>query len=325
MKLTNHLYYSLTAFLILLFGNSSCNNSKKESTTDASTDSKELKGTISLSGAFALYPLANVWAQEFHKEHPGVRFNVSAGGAGKGMADVLVGAVDLGMFSREITQVEKDKGVWWVSVTKDAVVPTISSKNPILAQLKAEGLKREELAHYFLQDGRKTWKNTAYEVNVFTRSDAAGAADTWAQYLGAAGQDGLKGIAVFGDPGLADAVKKDARAIGFNNIIYIYDLNSGKKYPGIDVVPIDVNENGKIDPEENFYDTMNEMTDAIIDGRYPSPPARELYFISNGAPKKPEVRAFLNWVVTKGQDYVQENGYILLSKSIMDEQIQKLQ
>lgn len=325
MKLTNHLYYSLTTFLILLIGTSSCNNSKKESTTDTSTDSKELKGTISLSGAFALYPLANVWAQEFHKEHPGVRFNVSAGGAGKGMADVLVGAVDLGMFSREITQIEKDKGVWWVSVTKDAVVPTISSKNPILAQLKTEGLKREELAHYFLQDGRKTWKNTAYEVNVFTRSDAAGAADTWAQYLGAAGQDGLKGIAVFGDPGLADAVKKDARAIGFNNIIYIYDLNSGKKYPGIDVVPIDVNENGKIDPEENFYDTMNEMTDAIIDGRYPSPPARELYFISNGAPKKPEVRAFLNWVVTKGQDYVQENGYILLSKSIMDEQVQKLQ
>lgn len=146
--------------------------------------SEKIEGTISMSGAFALYPLANVWAQEFRKEYPDVRFNVSAGGAGKGMGDALGGAVDLGMFSREITQAEKDKGVWWLSVTKDAVIPTISDKNPIIARLKKEGLKQSELKQYFLENGRKTWKNTNYEVNVFTRSDASGAAATWAEYLG---------------------------------------------------------------------------------------------------------------------------------------------
>ena len=47
-----------------------------------------------MSGAFALYPLANKWAEEFQKIHPDVRFNISAGGAGKGMADALARAVD---------------------------------------------------------------------------------------------------------------------------------------------------------------------------------------------------------------------------------------
>jgi phosphate transport system substrate-binding protein len=100
----------------------------------ASNSSKE--NTVSISGAFALYPLVVQWSEVYQKEHPEVRFNISGGGAGKGMADALSGAVDLGMFSREITQDEKDQGVWWVGLTIDAVVPTISNRNPFLNALE---------------------------------------------------------------------------------------------------------------------------------------------------------------------------------------------
>ena len=73
---------SLRAVLIitLISVATSCGN--KESSTKKAGDT--LEGTISMSGAFALYPLANKWAEEFQKLHPDVRFNISAGGAGKG-------------------------------------------------------------------------------------------------------------------------------------------------------------------------------------------------------------------------------------------------
>ena len=71
---------------------------------------KKKDQTISLSGAFALYPLVVKWTEEYQKLNPDIRFNVSGGGAGKGMADALAGTVDLGMFSREITAEEKVKG-----------------------------------------------------------------------------------------------------------------------------------------------------------------------------------------------------------------------
>src|SRR5690606_342545 len=58
------------------------------------------EGNISLSGAFALYPLVVIWSEDFKKDHPNVRFNISAGGAGKGIADVLTGMVDIGLVSR---------------------------------------------------------------------------------------------------------------------------------------------------------------------------------------------------------------------------------
>src|SRR5512143_3046555 len=72
------------------------------SAAPASNGAGDLQGTITISGAFALYPMMTVWADEFTKLHPGVQFDVQGGGAGKGMTDTLAGAVDIGMISRSI-------------------------------------------------------------------------------------------------------------------------------------------------------------------------------------------------------------------------------
>ena len=69
-----------------------------------------LSGYITLSGAFALYPLAIQWADEFHRLHPEVDIDISAGGAGKGITDVLADQVDIAMVSRELKPQEKEKG-----------------------------------------------------------------------------------------------------------------------------------------------------------------------------------------------------------------------
>ena len=283
-----------------------------------------------MSGAFALYPLANKWAEEFTKIHPEVRFNISAGGAGKGMADALAAAVDLGMLSREIKKEEISSGAWPVSVTKDAVVPVINANNPAIDLLKQQGLSQEILKKIFVTSEITTWGNAVntaltQKVNVYTRSDASGAAATWAEYLGGEEQDVLKGIGVFGDPGLADAVKKDVAGIGYNNVIYVYDLNSKQKYPGIDVVPLDVNGDGQLSKSELFYDNLDSLMAAIGDGRFPSPPARELYFVSKGKPESKVVKEFLRWVLKEGQKFVPETGYITLSAAKVQSELEKLQ
>ncbi|RPJ03053.1 MAG: phosphate ABC transporter substrate-binding protein, partial [Chloroflexi bacterium] len=73
-------------------------------------DEKDNKETITISGAFALYPMVVQWADEYQKSHQNVQFDISAGGAGKGMSDVLAGAVDVAMVSREIRTEETDQG-----------------------------------------------------------------------------------------------------------------------------------------------------------------------------------------------------------------------
>ena len=321
--------FTLIVLIVTLFA---CNNKKTniESDSNSNDSVKELKGTITISGAFALYPMTTRWAEEFRKIHPKVRIDISAGGAGKGMTDALSGIVDLGMFSREISDVEKAKGVWWVAVTKDAVLPTINANSPVLNKVKERGITRNEFIDIFINGKIKTWDKWLGDktmddvnMNIYTRSDACGAAQVWGAYLGK-NQENLNGIGIFGDPGMADAVKSDIYGIGYNNVIYIYDISSRKKHQGLEVIPIDVNENGLIDDDESFYNSLDDIMIAIKEEKYPSPPARELYFVAKGKPKSKEVTEFLKWIVTDGQAYVKEGGYVRLSDEKLNSELTKL-
>ena len=278
---------------------------------------QELSGTVTLSGAWALYPMAVKWAEEFSKLHPKVRVEVQAGGAGKGLADALAGVVDLGMVSREIHPAEVEKGAFAVAVVKDGVVPTISEKNPLLSKILAAGLKKDAFVAVWITETAKTWGDalgTADKpaLHAYTRSDACGAAESWAAFFGKRQED-LRGIGVYGDPGLAEAVRRDSLSIGFNNINYAYDAKTLKPLAGIMILPIDLDGSGKIEPAESFYQDRDAITTAIAKGAYPSPPARDLYLVSKGRPQKPLLVEFLRWVLNEGQKFVAETGYIGLS------------
>ena len=290
---------------------------------------KEPEGTIRVSGAFALYPMMLKWGEEYQKLYPKVKFDIQAGGAGKGMTDTLSGLVDIGMVSRKITTAEEEKGAYWISITKDAVVPTVNMNNPVLAQLKANGLKREDFEKIFISETIKTWgqaTGTAVPdtINVYTRSDSAGAAESWALYLGKYKQENLKNVGVNGDAGLAEAVKQDKLGIGYNNIGFAYDANTKKPVEGIEIIPLDLNVNGKIDQNESFYGTLDEIVDAIGTDKYPSPPARDLNLVTNGKPTG-IVNDFIKWTLTDGQKYISEQGYVVLSKSTITDGLKKVE
>jgi phosphate transport system substrate-binding protein len=289
----------------------------------------KLKGTISISGAFALYPMTVKWAEEFQKLHPKVRIDVSAGGAGKGMTDALSGMVDLGMLSRGISQAEIDKGAWFIAVAKDAVVPTFNTKNPYRETIMKHGVTKQKFQDIFLTQVTTDWNLyndenlEATRMNVYTRSDACGAAQMWGEFLGK-NQESLIGVGVFGDPGMADAIKNDVYGIGYNNINYVYDMTTRGKREGLDIIPLDLNDNGSIDPDENVYSNLDAMITAIKDNKYPSPPARDLYFVSKGKPKSDAVIVFIKWILTDGQKYVNESGYVQLPEEKIKNGLSKL-
>lgn len=287
-----------------------------------------LTGTITVSGAWALYPMMVRWAEEFQELHPGVRFDISAGGAGKGMADALAGAVDIGMVSRIIYPEEIEKGAFWVSVTKDAVFPTFSEKNPVADDLRQQGITREKLIGIYITGEITNWGQVVDRpqmtdpIHIFTRSDAAGAPATWADYLGNRKQEDLLGVGVYGDPGVLQAVIKDPLAIGFNNLNYAFDFQTSRPVAGARVMPIDLNGNGQADPEE-VYDTKEQAVTAVAKGYYPSPPARDLNLVTQGKPQG-LTEAFIEWVLTDGQQYLDEVGYIPLAAEQLQEGLQKL-
>ncbi len=317
---------SIAAVTILSLGLSLSSCGSKNS--NKPSNDQELSGRISLSGAFALYPLAVKWAEEFQKLHPDVKIEVDGGGAGKGMTDALSGQVEIGMVSREVKDDEAKKGAVAFAVAKDAVAPTINANNPLYAEIVKHGITKEQAKAIWIDGTLKTWGQLLGTTDktalaVFTRSDACGAAETWAAWSGKHQED-LKGEGVNGDPGVATAVTGNINAIGFNNIGYAYDNNTLKPLKGIRVLPIDVNGNGKIDPEEDFYGDKGALAKAIADGKYPSPPARDLYLVTNGVPTDPVVVAFLKYILSDGQKLNAPAGYIPIGKERLDKGIKQL-
>jgi len=142
---------------------------------------------ISVSGAFALFPIVSLWTEQYSQLHPNITFDVQGGGAGKGMTDMLTGAADIAMLSRDPRQEELDQGAFLVPVTIDAVVGTVNANNPYLAELQAQGLTPEEANAIWITGEMTTWgqllgTDAAESINVYTRSDSAGAAEMWALF-----------------------------------------------------------------------------------------------------------------------------------------------
>lgn len=299
------------------------------STAGSSPTGAPLRGTITISGAWALYPLVVKWTEEFHALHPGVEFDVSAGGAGKGMADALGGAVDLGMVSRAIHPTEVEQGAFGIAVTMDAVVPTCNSANPHLSRLRQQGLSQQTLARLW-QGEIATWgellgdPSVTDEVHVYTRSDACGAAETWALYLGDLTQEDLQGVAVYGDPGLATAVAEDPLGVGYNNLNFAYDADSGQPVAGLQILPLDVDGDGALDADEDWYANKATLMAAIANAQYPRPPARALFIVTKGAPSGIGA-TFLRWCLTDGQQYVEPTGFVPLAPDQITAELERLE
>ena len=114
-------------------------------------------------------------------------------------------------------------------------------------------------------------------------------------------QENLTGIGVYGDPGLAETVRRDPLAIGFNNIGFAFDSKTGKQVDGLLVVPIDINANGKIDTEENFYDNLSDLNKAIAAKIIPGRPAGKKIW-SSGTNSKGLPASSLNGYSPRGKN-----------------------
>jgi phosphate transport system substrate-binding protein len=259
---------------------------------------------------------------------------VSGGGAGKGMADALNKVVDIGMVSREVYQEEKEQGAFWVSVTKDCVVCIINENNPVVNEIITSGLTRDMFKNIFMTRTIETWgvvtnnlSSSDDDVRVYTRSDACGAGQMWAAYLGNYTQDDLTNsadAAVETEPGLVSAVASDSLGIGYGNLNSVYDGQTKKPVDGVVVVPIDLNNNSVLDDTEKFYETRDGVMNAVKNDIYPSPPARELYLVTKES-FKGKAKDFVRWILTDGQQYVPDNGYVQLSTQKIQQELNFLE
>src|SRR5664280_2617156 len=102
---------------------SGCRQQKsQQSQIKQASDSKsEITGNISISGAYALYPLVKKWSIDFMKIHPSVQIVIKKEGTGQGIENLQAKKIQLAMISRPLTDEEESEGIWVIPVAKEGV------------------------------------------------------------------------------------------------------------------------------------------------------------------------------------------------------------
>ena len=76
--------------------------------------------------------------------------------------------------------------------------------------------------------------------------------------------------------------------------------------------------------EEDIYQDMVSFREALYSSKFPSPPGRDLFFITHGRPQQQEVLDFFAWVLAEGQKFVEPAGYVSLDAGILKNQLKKI-
>lgn len=267
-----------------------------------------------INGAYALYPMAQIWADAYRVRNPEIRISVLPASSNKGKTDVELGLAEIGMYSNPILAPDSSKLISF-KVAKDAVVPTMNAGHPGAGIIKRTGITPDQFRQIFVTGQITHWHQLMGEdtgsnpVVVFTRSDASGAAAVWSEFLGVS-QDRLSGIGVYGDAGMVQAIRSHTYAIGYDNLRYVYDNKTGQCYPGIFAPPVDFNNDRVISESERATGTLETMKQAIRSGEYPYPLARDLFLLVHRKQNNPHVIAFLEWVFGEGMQLIDPSGYI---------------
>ncbi|ELY61805.1 ABC-type phosphate transporter substrate-binding component [Natronococcus amylolyticus DSM 10524] len=269
--------------------------------------------------------MVQVWADIYTDERD-VNIDVSGGGTGVGVSDVMNEQVDIAMMGRDPDEEEIEQGLVATAMLIDTVVGTINVNNPVYDEIREHGLTQDELAAVFSKEitnwGELVDSDVDEPIYVYGRSDSSAAYQQWGEFLGGYTENELEDMAdgnFDGDQQVAQAINNDSHGISLNNINYVYDFNTGDLEMNIRPVPLDRDESGTLSPGEDFYDTRDEFLTAVEEDRYPSPPARDMYLAANGEFDE-DAADFVEWVLTEGQQYVRDNGYAPIDDEKLEEQ-----
>jgi phosphate transport system substrate-binding protein len=309
-------YLSMLFCILVVF---SCGPRKSEKQTEGSTDvaKKSLSGNFAISGAYALYPLVSKWASDFMTLNPGVNIVVSEAGTGQGISDLISGKVNLAMISRPLSDKELESGIWAVPVAKDGVAPIVNQKNPYLKNILGHGLSPDKLQKVFTGGNQMMWGDLLDtvgkdKISVYSRADESGAADVFAGFLFRKASD-MKGVKVTGDDEMIKSIRENPLAIGFCNVSFAFDMPSGERKDGIQIIPFDLNFDRKVERKETPFRNLESTHRSIWLGIYPESLCRELTIGSIGKPTDPVVVEFIKYMLAEGQKEVPVTGLCQLN------------
>ena len=311
----NKIFLFIGLLLIHFCNFSFCSN---ESTEKGGTKiDRSSGGSITVQCSQDLYDLTSIWANEFGKTNPGIGVTVIKNFGSSNNAILNPEGKLLFLSEESFPSVKRDAS-WKMVIGRDVIVPVINSKNPMLKEINEQGISSGDLARLFKSPDNLKWSfllenGKDMPLHYFNTNDESVNSNI-AAFLN---QNKIPetGIIVKDGKEMIAAIQKDPYGLGFCRMKDLLDLNGQNIPENIQLLPIDKNGNGRIDNFEKIYRDKNDFMRGVWIGKYPATLSRNIYSVSSAKPTSEVEVAFLKWILTDGQQFLNQNGYFDLANS----------
>ncbi|MBT8478527.1 MAG: PstS family phosphate ABC transporter substrate-binding protein [Gemmatimonadetes bacterium] len=275
-----------------------------------------LAGEVLIDGSSTVFPIAEAIAEEFQINHPRVRVSVGFSGSGGGFERFCNDELDLTNASRPIRDSEveacADAGIEFTElpVAWDGLSVIANPENDFLQCLTIDDLSRiwepnSQVTTW--RDVQSEWPEE--EIDLYGPGTDSGTFDYFTETVnGESGASRPDYQASEDDNILVQGVAGDRYALGY--LGYAYYLENSDK---LKIVAVDGG-NGCVAPSDA----------TIADGSY-APLSRPLFiYVKHAALARPEVKAYMEFLVENAQDVVPATGYHALTPAEYAEDMAKL-
>ena len=265
-----------------------------------------LSGNITIDGSSTVAPISKAVAEDFAKSNPGVKVPVGTSGTGGGFKKFCAGDTDISDASRPIKAKEaedcKKNGVEFVElpIAVDGLTVVVNKEN--------------------------TWAKclTVAELNTMWSPESEGKITTWDQVRPDFPKETIALFGAGADSGTFDyfteAINKKAKVIrkdyqpSEDDNITVKGVQGGKGAMGFFGVSYFEENAKKLNAVEvdGGKGCVAPTAENINSGKY-SPLSRPLFiYVSKKALARPEVKAFVEFYLSKDEKLVKEVGYVPL-------------
>lgn len=276
---------------------------------------------VVVSGARFTNGLVEKWIADYEKLHPSTKVRIENKGS------MEYSNADLIIYARHLEKPDFDKEKVYIVIGRYAVLPVANANSPLVAYYGSKGFIKADIKQAFFYDpiegsGKKPLKAP---YNVYTRVQRAPASEVFAAAFGYRQQD-LHGRAIAGaDEHLIKSVQRDSLGLTYAPIALIYDPATGLPLAGLQVIPVDFDDNGKVAEEERFYDDLKSVIEKLNQATSANIPNEDIFIAVNAYNAKPEAVQFLQWILNEGQSQLEGYGYLLPDPKNLQKQRQVLE
>lgn len=305
---------------LAIFGAIAATATVAVASTAQSQQLKQLSGRVDIDGSSTVFPIAEAVAEEFQRANPDTRVTVGVSGSGGGFQKFCNGETDISNASRPIKDSEREacaaNGIEFIElpVAYDALTVVIHPENTWATTMTTEELKT--MWEPDAQGSVDSWNdvNSSWPerpLALYGPGTDSGTFDYFTEVIvGESGASRGDYTASEDDNVLVVGVENDPNALGYFGFAYYLENQEGVKAVAID------SGNGPVEPSSQ----------TVEDGTY-EPLSRPLfvYVKRDSLQSKPQVQAYVEYMLTQGAPLINEVGYVALSETQYQQQLRKIQ